>query len=406
MPYSLAQVEVTSPVPALAVQPGDDGIAIVVRRAGRPVGFVMQPAAAGQELSSRQVEELIGRSCGVKLLQEGIRDQLGIAAEPWTPPRVSIAICTKDNPAILERLLESLARMEQGAGGDPPEILVVDNAPSDDRTRTVCERFPGTRYFMEPKVGLNFARNRALREASGAVLAFLDDDVVVDRGWLLGVYEALRENPDARAVTGLVLPFELATEAQVLFEAHGGFRRGFDKLRHRPRAWPEDPLYPCGAGSFGAGCNMLFRRDTLLDLGGFDEALDTGAPLPGGGDLDIFYRVVRSGGLLVYEPSALAFHQHRREMPKLRRQYWTWGLGFMAFVEKSYRSDPAYRPHLRRTVNWWMRDQARRLYRGLRGRHALPAPLLAAELVGGVVGLTGAYTRSRRRTDRIRAEHS
>ena len=87
------------------------------------------------------------------------------------------------------------------------------------------------------------------------------------------------------------------------------------------------------------GCNMAFRRDVLLEIGGFDEALDTGAPLPGGGDLDIFYRIIRAGYVLVYEPSYMVFHEHRESVSALRRQYYTWGLGLMAFVEKSYRND-------------------------------------------------------------------
>jgi len=100
------------------------------------------------------------------------------------------------------------------------------------------------------------------------------------------------------------MPLRLDTTAQVLFEKRNGFRRGFDKNRFG-REVPGNPLYPCGAGIFGAGCNMAFRRDLLRDIGGFDEALDTGTPLPGGGDLDIFYRIIRAGHALVYEPRYL-----------------------------------------------------------------------------------------------------
>ena len=89
------------------------------------------------------------------------------------------------------------------------------------------------------------------------------------------------------------------------------------------------------AGSFGAGCNMVFRREAVLALGGFDEALDTGPPLPGGGDLDIFYRVARAGAADRLRARMLVYHQHRQDRDALRRQYWTWGPGFMAFVAKS-----------------------------------------------------------------------
>jgi GT2 family glycosyltransferase len=151
---------------------------------------------------------------------------------------------------------------------------------------------------------------------------------------------------------------------------------------------------------------MTFRREVLLELGGFDEALDTGAPLPGGGDLDIFYRVIRAGYPLVYEPRLLVFHHHRRDLDGLRRQYRSWGVGFMAFIAKSYRTDPALRLRQARMVKWWFKDQARQLWRSLRGRHVLPPRMILAELGGGVVGLCGEYRRSERRMARIRADHA
>jgi hypothetical protein len=203
-------------------------------------------------------------------------------------------------------------------------------------------------------------------------------------------------------VTGLVLPAELVTRAQVLFERRGGFGRGFQKLRYAGQTLPGNPLYPTGAGIFGAGCNMVLRREVVQGLGGFDEALDTGPPLPGGGDLDIFYRVVRADHPLVYEPRMLVFHRHRREYEALRRQYWSWGEGFMAFVAKTYRSDPPQRPKLRRLVRWWFADQLGSLKRSVRRSTVLTPGLVLAELAGGVVGLTGTYARSRRRVARLR----
>lgn len=163
---------------------------------------------------------------------------------------------------------------------------MVDNAPSNLQTKETVAGFPGVRYIMEPLAGLNFARNRALEEANSDLLAFLDDDVVVDSEWLVGLAETWSENPDAAAFTGLVLPFALDTEAQIIFETRGRFRKGFKKVRYGAYL-PGNSIHPCGAGLFGTGANMAFRCDVLRVLGGFDEALDTGASLPGGGDLDM-----------------------------------------------------------------------------------------------------------------------
>jgi GT2 family glycosyltransferase len=285
--------------------------------------------------------------------------------------------------------------------------MVVDNAPSDGRTAEVVARFPGVRYVKEPKPGLDFARNRALDESRAELIAFLDDDIVVDRGWLDGIRLAYAEHRDAGAFTGPVLPLELETRAQILFEQMGGFGRGFDRVRFGP-VLPDTPTYPCGAGMFGAGCNMVFRRRVLVELGGFDDALDTGRPLPGGGDLDVFYRIVRAGYPLVREPKLLAFHQHRREYSRLRHQMWTWGLGSMAFVSKSLRTDPSERAKIYRWILWWFAYQLSKIFAPFLRLNRQPWPwdLVAAEIAGGIVGLFGEYERSRNRIASLRRQHA
>ncbi|CAN5122201.1 hypothetical protein BH20GEM2_BH20GEM2_17450 [soil metagenome] len=407
MGYLLVEVDTDREMPSVTLPQERDGLALIVWRRGRPIGFLMRSFPGGTQLSSGEVGRLVGEAAGEKLLQEQIRDELPSPATSMPLPAVTVAVCTRDHPYLLARCLASLREASSAARAEAPsvEIVVVDNAPPDERTRQMAARFHEVRYIREPRAGLDFARNRALAEAGGELLAFIDDDAVADRVWLRGLAEAWNENPDAGAFTGLVLPLELETRAQVLFEERGGFRRGFEKLRYQGQTLGGNSLYPCGAGIFGAGCNMAFRRDLLLELGGFDEALDTGAPLPGGGDLDIFYRVIRAGHALVYEPRFAVRHQHRRGYAELRKQYWSWGTGFMAFLDKSYRADPALRSRLRRTVGWWFAHQTRQVLRGIAGRGAYPLDLAVAELLGGATGILGGYRRSVARSDRIRERH-
>ena len=305
---------------------------------------------------------------------------------------------------MLARCLQSLLTVRsRGAAGAPAlELLVVDNAPSDSRTRETVLCFPGVHYARETTAGLDFARNRALAECATDFVAYFDDDVTVDPAWLEGFVEAWSAHPDVDGVTGPVLPLELATAAQIEFERLGGFGHAFQRIRFGA-AQPGNDLYPCGPGIFGAGCNMAFRREALRGIGGFDEALDTGPRLPGGGDLDIFYRLVRAGHVIVSAPRCLVLHEHRRTHERLRHQMWTWGLGFMAFVAKSYSAEPAQRAKFRRLVRWWVARAAGLLARRMHGGAAPPLDLVLAELAGGVRGICGEYGRSRRRVERLRS---
>lgn len=404
MSYAIIDAEVTA-LPDVALIPGQRGFALLLRRGGRPIHFSLHSTEAAR-LSGADLWALVGRTAGAELLAQAIRDEL----EPPAPRRavgVTVAVCTRDRVELLSLCLQSLERARAGA---PPEmevdVLVVDNAPPDESTSRLVGAMDGVRYVMEPRPGLDFARNRAIAEARGEFLAFLDDDVVVDGGWFAGLCEAIDENPDAGAVTGLVLPAELETDAQIIFERRGGFRRGMRKLRYQGDTLPGNATYPTGAGMFGAGCNMVVRRDLLEAIGGFDEALDTGRPLPGGGDLDIFHRVLRAGRALVYEPSMLVFHRHRRDREALRRQYWSWGDGLMAYVAKTYGADPAQRPKLRALALWWFGYAVRQTASGVRGRHAGSPDLAVVELAGGVTGLSGSYRRSQRRVEQIVRRHA
>jgi glycosyltransferase involved in cell wall biosynthesis len=411
MSYTIIELEVTQPLSIIQPDQNDTGVALILRRKGRPIGFLMRSLPPKTVLLPESLAELLSQEFGPKLLQESIREELAPVVGWVQFPSLTVAICTKDRPENLARCLKHLLKVRKPntsslrTSDSLPgfEVLVVDNAPSDERTKELVSTMSGVRYVQEPRAGLDFARNRALREATGEIIAYLDDDVAVDRQWLEGLVDAWSENPDAGAFTGLVLPYELATEAQILFEQRGGFRRGFEKIRYG-QILPGNPLYPCGSGIFGVGCNMAFRKEILLRLGGFDEALDTGPPLPGGGDLDIFYRVIRAGYPLVYEPQYLVFHQHRRDLVDLRRQYRSWGLGFMAFVTKSYQQDSTQRRKILRLIAWWFRDQLQQLKQSVLGGHALPPNMILAELWGGVVGLVGEYHRSQNRIEQIKRQ--
>jgi glycosyltransferase involved in cell wall biosynthesis len=408
MPYRIVEIELSEPLRPSTLSAGEDGFALIARWKDRLAGFHMASAAPGTALSAETLTALCAKQFSRQALT--IKAE-GALLRRWpddrqsAPPSLTIAICTKDRAKRLARLLESLQRVTSASRFRETEILVIDNASVDSATRDAVAGFAGTRYAFEPRAGLDFARNAAVRHATGDLLAFLDDDVVVDRHWLDGLYRAWEGCPGAGGYTGLVLPYRLNTEAQIEFEQRGGFGRGFEAKRFHA-ASADNPLHPVGAGILGAGCNMAFDRSLLLSLGGFDEALDTGAPLPGGGDLDIFYRVLRSGRTMAYEPRYAVYHEHRETLPQLRRQYWSWGLGFMAFLTKSRRADPALRRKQRAILRWWLLDKLAGMAVAACCLRFRELGFLTAELRGGIVGMAGEYDRSLKRVQKIREQAS
>ncbi|MES3629065.1 MAG: glycosyltransferase [Longimonas sp.] len=399
MSYLLTAIDAAEPLPSLHLRDDQTGWAALIRWKGRPVDFWIEPCDPGTTISARELARRIYTQSRYALTEA----QLHFESPPpqASPPAVSVVICTHNRP---ERLTRCLASIQQHVPEDgPAEVLVVDNAPPDNRTRTAAQT-AGVHYVMESRPGLNAARNRAFAEARGDWVAFLDDDVIVDAEWWGGLCHAHAANPDADGFTGQVMPYALETHAQVLFEQRGGFRRGFTSTRYGPA--PHAPIYPCNTGILGTGANMVFRRDAVRRIGGCDEALDAGAALPGGGDLDLFYRVIRGGGVLVYEPTMLVFHEHRRTLQALRDQYeHSWGRSLMAYLVKIYQTDPATRPKVRRLLWWWTRDTGQHLSRATRGRTDRPLSFVIAELRGALRGLCGAYPRAVRRANRLKQEY-
>lgn len=306
-------------------------------------------------------------------------------------PSVTVAVCTRDRPDDLARCLDALQALRYPA----LELLVIDNAPATADTERLVRARAGVRYAREPRPGLDWARNRAIAEAGGEILAFTDDDVVVEPDWAGALAAVFRDDPRVGAVTGLVEPLELETEAQRLFERYRSFARGSARVRAEagPGTGPVAPRYGM-TGSFGTGANMAFRRRLFAELGGFDPCLGAGTVTRGGDDLEIFFRVLKAGWALVYEPAAMVRHRHRRELDELVGQIRDHGISFSSYVVREAALHADERWAFARLWAWWV---SKTCYRVLRPKSAPAAPmrrLALAELDGLVRGL-GRYRRAR-----------
>ncbi|WP_370149404.1 glycosyltransferase family 2 protein [Streptacidiphilus sp. EB129] len=344
----------TSPPDGLT---GGGAVLALVRVSGRPVGLlqtVLDGASDPVLALAKAAEPVCDR-------HRERRDAPEALSAPDPAPLVSVVVATRERPTALARCLDSLARLRYPRF----EVVVIDNAPVSEATwELVRTRYADqVRYLREPRRGLAAAHNRGLAESLGEIVAFTDDDVLVDPDWLDALVRGFAD-PGVGCVTGLILPARLRTPTQILLEARGGFAKGFEQRRYRLDRPPADqPLFPFTAGRLGSGANMAFRTDALRAVGGFDPATGTGTPAKGGDDLLSFFRIVVHGHELVYQPTALVWHHHRDQPQDLDGQAFGYGAGLGAYLTAAVCGEPRMLPAL-----------LRRLPSGLRHALASTAP--------------------------------
>jgi GT2 family glycosyltransferase len=319
---------------------------ILVRWHRVPVGYVRLAVAPAQTLTERARAEAKS-ALAVPLRQHQDWDEPGSSQQwasqvacprrfpPSRNPGVSIIVCTRDRPAELRECLHSLRQVTYS----PVEFVIVDNAPGSAGTKELvteaAREDSRVRYACEPQPGLSQARNHGLARARYDLVAFTDDDTLVDPGWPLALVAGFAADPATVCVTGLVVPWALDTKsqryhntryyAQEIFEP-----RRYDLVEHR---YPSG-LYPFTAGLFGVGANFAVRRQAVESIGGFDPLLGAGSLGRGGEDLDIFLRLILSGGRISYLPSAFVWHKTRKHLQPLGDQVYDYGHGLGAYLAK------------------------------------------------------------------------
>lgn len=234
--------------------------------------------------------------------------------------RITVAICTLDRPRLLRQTLESLARTEvpQGLEWD---VLVVDNGGAPGTTEAVEASRPElpVRRTREPEVGLSKARNRAVDEARGDWIVWIDDDVRVPTGWLAAYAEAVRRWPDAAFLGGPIRPeFEGDPPAwlEEAFDALPAVRAAYGErdLASEPVALRRREQLPYG-GNMAARTSVLPPRPFDPRLGRRGRDLLGGEELKAlGGLLDRGYegRWVPDAGLVHVIPPERQTADHLR----------------------------------------------------------------------------------------------
>jgi cellulose synthase/poly-beta-1,6-N-acetylglucosamine synthase-like glycosyltransferase len=339
-PRRVVGVDLDAPFPALVADEHGDSAMLIGYRNGHPTGTVDVALTSDPADADRAMRVLAGAT---------------VTEPPRVPdallPRISVVVSTVvDRVEDLGLLLDMLERIDY----PDHEVIVVDNrvrVPADDVLPELLEGRP-VRLVVERRPGLSAGRNAGVAAATSDVIAFTDDDVRVDAAWLRGIGERFVREPELDAVTGVILPSELETPAQLWYEAYyGGFsgERTFspvtivpDGVRGTMRNARVAAIGPTGElrkrfavygiGAYGAGANMAFRRTAIDRAGGFDHTLGAGSPARGGEDLAMFISTLWTGGRIGFEPRAVVHHRHRQTVEELHKQLHGNGVGFTALM--------------------------------------------------------------------------
>ena len=377
MAIKLLDLEFSEPINQIRGLEKYEKIRILVRYRGVPLKWVeMYNNPWLAIIPADRVRSTIVEQIGKELTKVILTEKLGLQPKPndLLPP-ISVVICTRDRTDLLKGALEAILAVDY----PDREIIVIDNAPSNNNTAELVARLP-VRYVKEERPGLDWARNRGIAEASHEIIAFTDDDVRPDRGWLRGIAAGFVD-PEIMAVSGLVAPAELETEAQIQYEfGYGGmlqhlhcFKVDGSKLSTKELLW---------TSNYGVGANMAFRRQVFQDVGNFDPALDVGTPTRGAGDIEMFHRILAKGYSTFYEPTAFVWHVHRRSGEALSKQLRDNGRGFGAYLLTCDRNRTVSRGAILHFavfnwLNWWL------LRRLIRPRW-FPRKFVVSELLGAL----------------------
>lgn len=361
-PRRVVRVDLDAPLPELVADDRGVTALVVGYRDGHPVttldvALTDDPADAGRAIAAlaagpagSPVGSSDGLHAGSSVVPTG--SIAGTSAVPDTAlPSVSVVVSTiVTRLADIARLLDHLAALDYPSY----EVVVVDNrvaVPAEDPLPGLLAGHD-VRLVVERRPGCSAGRNAGVAAATGEVVAFTDDDVRVDPRWLRMIGTRFVQEPELDAVTGMILPAELETPAQIWYEAYyGGFsgERTFDPLTLVPEDAPgalrharvsavaadgsvrrRFPVY--GVGGYGAGANWAVRRSVFDRVGGFDPVLGAGVPARGGEDLAMFIDVLWRGGRIGVEPRAVVHHRHRPDLAGLHGQLHANGVGFTALL--------------------------------------------------------------------------
>lgn len=213
-------------------------------------------------------------------------------------PFISVLVCSYNGSATIRDTMEGLLKVDY-----PNFEVIVVNDGSKDNIIDIVNEYP-FKLVTTPNRGLSSARNTALKHANGEIVAYIDDDAYPDPQWLRYLAYAYQTTSHAGIGGPNIAPDDDGPIATCVANAPGG---------------PVHVLLTDEIAEHIPGCNMSFRRDVLLEIGGFDPTYRAA-----GDDVDICWRVQHTGRTIGFHPSALIWHHRRNSL----KAYWKQQKGY------------------------------------------------------------------------------
>jgi len=287
----------------------------------------------------------------------------------------SIIIPTYNRAELLRMALESVHHLYLPRSWEA-EILVIDNNSSDHTAAVVREARQGpipVRRILEMKQNASHARNRGASEASFEHLVYLDDDELVDEGWL-EAYAAVQAALHPDCVVGPVEPwFEQVPPKWMTATILDSVTSSYSWKGQQQMLLPPARAHEIPGGNFGV------LRSVVFEVGGFHPAMSVGEDFEFGGRLVLF------GKRVAYSPDCRIRHFINRQklsVVGLRARFKGWGATQRALMQLRGDSFPA-KGQLRlllRLVRFFLRGVGYRFQN--RKGHALECTLEAERIFG------------------------
>ncbi len=252
-------------------------------------------------------------------------------------PQIAAIICTHNRASYLGAAIDSL--LEQEFAGEF-EVIVVDNASTDDTKQVVADRSgdPRLRYVYEPITGLSVARNAGAKHTQAPILAYLDDDAVASPQWLSVLYAAYVANEKLAIAGGRVtLLWPEGCQPPRWLSTGLASNLGAYDLGRSPVLIDRPGLTP-------RGLNYSIRRSFLEQVGGFDVNLGrVGKSLLSNEELHMTELALERGWQVAYLPDA---HVAHHVAPERLNQVWFLNRGWWQGISECYREQLAGRAGL------------------------------------------------------------